>query len=170
VCAFHSPFLMTMSDIGIYQQLRGYDKNAGMKWVAVYAVTALITGTHNFYVLMNMVNGAPISLLNCIGIFGSATLLGASILITFRSHSAAKIGLVGCILSWVFYAPLIIVSLMLPFSTWSEIRFDASSHEYVPLVGRLVGPVLLIICTMNSIIALRQNRATSQSPVAANRQ
>jgi hypothetical protein len=137
-----------------------YGKNAGMKWAAVYVLTALITGLHNFYRLMNMVNGAPISLLNCISLLGSATLLIAAVLMPLRSHSAAKVGLFGSILSWVFYAPLIVLSFIMPFSTWQEIQLDASFRDYVPLLGRFLGTVLLILCTVYSIILLKRNRAT----------
>jgi hypothetical protein len=134
-----------------------------MKWAAVYVITALITGLHNFYGLMNMVNGAPISILNCISLLGSATLLVAAILIASRSHAAAKIGLFGSILSWVFYGPLIFISFIMPFSTWGEIRFEASVHEYVPLAGRFLGPVLVILCTVHSIVLWKRNRATSKA-------
>jgi hypothetical protein len=120
-------------------------------------LTALITGLHNFYGLMNMVNGAPLNLLNCISLLGSATLLVAAVLIPLRTHSAGKVGLLGSVLSWVFYAPLTIVSLIMP-SAWRDIWFDAHFHEYVPLVGRFFGPVLLAMCTVNSIIRLKRAR------------
>src|SRR5260370_12486945 len=76
-------------------------KIAGMKWVPLYALTALVTGLHNFYGLMSMVNGAPINLLNCISLLGSATLLGAAFLLPFRPSFAANVELAGSVLSWV---------------------------------------------------------------------
>ena len=155
-----------MSDMAIVRQSSeftpGYGKNARMKWAAVYVLTALVTGLHNFYGLMDLVNGAPINILNCISLLGAATLLAAAVLILVRPHSGAKVGLLGSTLSWVFYAPLTVVGLVMPFSTWHQIQFDASFHEYIPLVGRLVGPILSILCTVHPIILLKRNRATSQ--------
>ena len=69
-----------------------------MKAVALYVLTALVTGLHNFYWLMNIVNGAPINLLNCTALLGSATLLGAAVLVTLRPRVAAKVGLAGSLL------------------------------------------------------------------------
>src|SRR5207249_1703113 len=46
-----------------------------MRWVPLYVLAALVTGLHNFYGLMEIVNGAPINLLNCISLLGSATLV-----------------------------------------------------------------------------------------------
>ena len=127
----------------------------------LYALTALVTGLHNFYGLMSMVNGAPINLLNCISLLGSGTLLGAAFLLPFRPSFAAKVGLAGSILSWVFYGPLIVASLVAPFSIWLDIKTDISFHEYVPLVGMLVGPVLLIACTVHSMLFLRRSRESN---------
>jgi hypothetical protein len=129
-----------------------------MKWVPLYALTALVTGLHNFYGLMSMVNGAPINLLNCISLLGSATLLGAAFLLPFRSSLAAKVGLAGSVLSWVFYGPLIIASLVAPFSIWLEIKTSITFHDYVPLMGMLFGPVLLIACTVHSTLFFRHSR------------
>jgi hypothetical protein len=106
-----------------------------MKWVALYTLTALVTGLHNFYGLMSMVNGAPMNLLNCLSLLGSATLLGAAFLLSVRPSFAAKVGLAGSILSWVFYGPLIIASVVAPFSTWLEMKTFIVLHDYVPLMG-----------------------------------
>ena len=46
----------------------------------LYVLTALVTGLHNFYRLMDMVNGAPISVLDCVALLGSVALLGAAFL------------------------------------------------------------------------------------------
>ena len=42
---------------------------------------------------MDMVNGAPLHLLNLIALLGAATLVGASVTVPFRQRVAAKIGL-----------------------------------------------------------------------------
>jgi hypothetical protein len=110
---------------------------------------------------MNMVNGAPINLLNCISLAGSVALMVAAFLM--QSQSAAKVGLVGSILLWVFYAPLIVVSFIMPFSVWQDIQSDAHFHEYIPLAGRFLGPVLLILCTINSIVLKRSQAASRVS-------
>jgi len=123
--------------------------------VALYILTALITGLHNFYWLMNMVNGAPLPLLNLIALLGAATLVGAVVTVPFRQHVAAKIGLAGSLLLWLYYAPSLAVSIFTPFSTWQNIRFFISFHDYVPVVGAIFGPILLIASTANSIILLR---------------
>ena len=134
-----------------------------MKWVPLYVLTALVTGLFNFYALMSVVNGAPIYLLNLISLLGSATLFSAAVLLALRLRSAAKVGLWGSILSWVFYAPFMVVSFFRPFSIWRNIRLDISFRDYMPLVGELVGPVLLVLCTTNSIILLRRSRVISQT-------
>ena len=127
-----------------------------MKVVLLYLLTALVTGVHNFYWLMNIVNGAPINLLNCVALLGSATLLGAAVLLMFRQRVARKFGFAGSLLLWVFYAPLIAASVVAPFSTWREIRTFLSFRDYVPLVGMFFGPVLSIACTVTSIRAIRK--------------
>jgi|SRR5580765_5991063 hypothetical protein len=120
-----------------------------MKAAALCVLTALVTGLHNFYWLMNVVNGAPINPLNCVALLGSVTLLGAGMLMpSRRAHIAVKIGLAGALLLWFFYAPLIVVSLGMPFSTWLEIQTFASYRDYVPLVGLLGGPTLLVAVTV----------------------
>jgi hypothetical protein len=129
-----------------------------MKAASLYVLTALVTGLHNFYWLMSVVNGAPINPLNCIALLGSATLLGAAILLPFRPRVAAKAGLAGSLLLWVFYAPLIAVSFIQPFSTWLQVRTFISFRDYVPLVGLIVGPILLIACTSHSTLFFRRNQ------------
>jgi hypothetical protein len=119
--------------------------------VALYVLTALVTGLHNFYGLMEMVNGAPFNLLNFTALLGSVTLVGAAMLATFRPHVAAGMGVAGSLLLWVYYAPLTFVSFLTPSTTRTEIQAFISFHEYVPLVGMLVGPLLLIVCTTTSV-------------------
>ena len=130
--------------------------------MALYVLTALVTGLHNFYWLMNIVNGAPIDLLNCTALLGSATLLGAAVLVTLRPRVAAKVGRAGSLLLWVFYAPLITVGLLMPFSTWLQIRTFISFRDYVPLVGLFVGPILLIASTVNSIRLVRHHQESGK--------
>jgi hypothetical protein len=129
-----------------------------MKWVPLYALTALVTGLHNFYGLMSMVNGAPINLLNCISLLGSAMLLGVAFLLPSRPSLAAKVGLTGSVLSWVFYGPLIVASIVAPFSMWFEIKTFITFHDYVPLMGTLFAPVLLIACTVHSMLFLYRSK------------
>jgi hypothetical protein len=57
--------------------------------VTLYILTALVTGLQNFYWLMDMVNGAPLNLLNFTALLGSVTLVGAAMLASFRPHVAA---------------------------------------------------------------------------------
>jgi hypothetical protein len=123
----------------------------------LYAVTALVTGAYSFYSLMNVVNGAPIGVSNFVALLGSAVLVVAATLVPYRRRVAMKIGLVGSALLWVFYLPAIVVWCSMPFSTSQEIRTNLSFHEYVPLAGMLLGPVLLTVC---SVTGLRTIRAT----------
>jgi hypothetical protein len=132
---------------------------AGMEWVPLYALTGLVTGLYNFYGLMSTVNGAPINLLNAISLLGSITLLGSAFLLPFRPRVAAKVGLAGSILSSFFYGPLIVTSLVAPFSIGLEIKTLITFHDYVPLTGMIFGPVLLIACTLHSTLLLRSSRA-----------
>jgi len=131
--------------------------------VTLCILTALVTGLHNFYWLMDMVNGAPLNLLNLTALLGALTLVGAAAVVPFRPHVAAKIGLAGSLLLWVYYAPLIAVSVFMPFTTRGEIQTFISDQEFVPLVGMLVGPVLLIACTANSALFLRKNKRSRKS-------
>jgi len=131
-----------------------------MKAVALYLSAALVTGLHNFYWLMAVVNGAPINVANCVGLPGSAMLLAAALLVQSRPRTAAKLALVGSLLLWVFYAPLIIVSLSMPWSTRFQFRDFMSFRDYVPIVGTLLGPILLVACTVNSALFLRRHRVS----------
>ena len=113
---------------------------------------------------MSMVNGAPINLLNYISLLGSATLLGAAFLLPVRPGFAARVGLAGSILSWVFYGPLIVASLVARFSTWLEIQTFITFHDYVPLIGVFFGPVLLIACTVHSTLSFTRSRQAIRPP------
>jgi hypothetical protein len=146
------------ADAASYHTSGATVKIVAMKWMPLYALAALVTGVHNFYGQMNMVNGAPINLLNCISLLGSAMLLGTAFLLPFRPSFAARVGLAGSILSWVYYGPLIVASLVVPFSMWLEIKTFITFHDYVPLMGMLVGPVLLIACTVHSTLFVRHSR------------
>ena len=119
-----------------------------MKTLLLFALTAIVTGLHNFYMLMGIVNGAPLSLLSCAALLGSATLLVAAVLAPSHMRDALRAGLAGSLLLWIFYAPLIVVSASMPYTTWLNIRFDLKFHDYVPIVGTLGGPMMLIICTV----------------------
>jgi hypothetical protein len=129
--------------------------------VSLYGLTALVTGVHNFYWLMNVVNGAPLNLLNCTALVGSALLLVTALILPFRTRVAAKLGFVGSVLSWVFYVPLIGASLIARFSAWLDIQIYIRFHDYVPLVGMFLGPFLLIACTVDSVRLLWFRRAIS---------
>ncbi len=131
--------------------------------VTLYVLTALVTGLHNVYWLMDMVNGAPLHLLNFTALLGSVTLIGAAMLVPFRPHVAAAIGFAGSLLLWVYYAPLTIVSLFTPLTTRTEIQGFISFHDYVPLVGMLVGPVLLLVCTANAILFFKNHPASGKT-------
>jgi hypothetical protein len=120
-----------------------------MKEATLYVLTALVTGLHNLYELMNVVNGAPVDPLNCSALVGSATLLAAAVLVRFQPRTAARVGLGGSLLSWVFYAPLIFVSCLMPHTTWTELREFVLFREYIPLAGMVIGAVLLVVCTVN---------------------
>lgn len=128
-----------------------------MKAVTLYVLTALVTGLHNFYWLMGRVNGAPLNLLNFTALLGSVTLVGAAMLVLFRPHVAAGMGFAGSLLLWVYYAPLTIVGVLTPFTTRTEIQGFIKFHDYVPLVGMLVGPILLIVCTTNSVLFFKHH-------------
>jgi hypothetical protein len=128
-----------------------------MKAVTLYVLTAVVTGLYDFYRLMETVNGAPLPLLNLVAILGSGTLVGAAILVPFQPRVAGRVGLAGSLLSWAFYAPLLVVGSLMPFTFWTSIRSDFSSREYIPLVGVILGPMLLAACTVNSILSSRRH-------------
>jgi hypothetical protein len=129
-----------------------------MKTATLYVVAGVVTGLHNFYLIMDMVNGAPIPLLNCAALLGSVMLLAAAVLVLFRPRVATKVGLMGSLLSWVLYAPLLIVSFFMPFSAWMDIRSYLSYHEFISLVGVILGPILIVATTVNSILLVRRHR------------
>jgi uncharacterized membrane protein HdeD (DUF308 family) len=97
-----------------------------MKTATLYVIAGVVTGLHNFYRIMDMVNGAPVPLLNCAALLGSVMLLAAAVLVLFRPRVAAKVGLTGSLLS--------------------------------SLVGVLLGPILIIATTVNSILLVRRHR------------
>ena len=117
----------------------------------LFALTALVTGLHNVYLLMDFVNGAPINILNCAALIGSVTLLVAAVLAPARPRVAAKTGLAGSLLLWVFYSTMIVIWFSMPFSARQETRTLISFREYVPLAGMLLGPILLVICTVTEL-------------------
>jgi hypothetical protein len=126
-----------------------------MVTATLYILTALVTGLHNFYWLMEMVNGAPLHLLNLIALLGAVTLVVAAVAALLRPHIGAKIGLAGSFLLWVYYAPSIAISFFMPFSTWQSIRQFISFHDYIPVVGIFVAPILLIATTATSALFLK---------------
>jgi hypothetical protein len=138
-----------------------------MKAVTLYVLTAPVTGLHNLYWLMGMVNGAPLNLLNFTALIGSVTLAGAAMLVRFRPRVAAALGFAGSLLLWVYYAPLIIISFSTPFTTWTEIQGFIKFRDYVPLVGMLVGPVLLIVCTTASVLFFKRHPESAKTIVRA---
>jgi hypothetical protein len=121
----------------------------------LFALTALVTGLHNVYLLMDVVNGAPINLLNCIALFGSVVLLIAAVLAPARLRVAAKTGLAGSLLLWVFYSTTIVIWFSMPFSAWQEIRTFITFREYVPLTGMLLGPILSTVCTATELWTIK---------------
>jgi hypothetical protein len=123
--------------------------------VSLYFVTALVTGLHNFFLLMLIVNGAPLNLLNCAALVGSAVLLVAAVLMSYQSRVAGKIGLLGSLLLWIYYGPLVVITLGMPFTSRAEVQTLISDHDFVPLYGRLLGPILLIACTVHSALCVR---------------
>jgi hypothetical protein len=127
----------------------------------------LVTGLHNFYWLMNMVNGAPLIQLNFTALLGSVALMSAAATLPFRPHMVAKIELVALLLLWVYYAPLITISVFEPFTTREEFRRFISDEEYFPLVGMILGPALLIACTtISAFFSLRhrESRRVTENP------
>ena len=134
-----------------------------MKWVPLYALTAVITGLHNVYGISSIINGAPVPILNCISLVGSVILLAAAVLLPFRLRVAVNLGVVGSVFSWVFYGPLLFVSLIAQFSARLEIQSFIKFQEYVPLAGTLLGPVLLMGCTIHSIYFLSRARPIAKA-------
>lgn len=130
-----------------------------MKAMLLYALTALVTGLHNLYRVMGIVNGASVNLLNCAALMGSMVLFGGAVLVPFKPRLAARLALAGSFLTWVFYAPLIAVSLFMPYTAWLEIRSFVSFREYIELAGVLFGPPLLIAATVTSILFFRRRLA-----------
>jgi hypothetical protein len=124
--------------------------------IALYILTALVTGLHNFYWLMAREGGASLPpLLNFAALLGAMTLVGATATVPFQPRIAAKFGLAGSLLLWIYYAPLIVDSIFTPFSSWHDIRQSISFNDYVPVVGILLGPILLIATTAKSSHCLR---------------
>jgi hypothetical protein len=87
----------------------------------------------------------------------------AAVVLRFRPRIAAQIGLAGSLLAWIAYAPFLAVSLASPRSTWHQLGFYISFRDYVPLLGSIFAPVLLMGCTAISIILLRQHPRISRA-------
>ena len=131
--------------------------------VSLYLITALVTGLHNFYWLMDMVNGASLNALNLTALIGSLTLVVAAVLKAYGTRVAVKIGVVGSLLLWVYYGPLIFVGLSMPSTAQSQIREFISDQNYDPLFGILLGPILLIACTVTLTLSFRLHREVRQT-------
>lgn len=127
---------------------------------AAYLITALVIGTYWLYGLMNVVNGAPVNFFSLTLLLGSLTLVGAALALPFRPLIGARVGLAGSLLLWVYYAPLVVVGFGEPFTTREQIRSLISDQEYVPLLGTLAGPILLVVCTVSSILILTLRRSS----------
>ena len=121
----------------------------------LFVLTALVTGLHNVYLLMGVVNGAPINLLNCIALSGSGALFVAAVLAPAHIRAAAKTGLAGSLLLWTFYSTMLVMWFSMPFSAWQEIRRFISFREYVPLTGMLLGPILLTASTVTELRTIK---------------
>lgn len=129
-----------------------------MKWALLYVLTATITGLHSFYQLMWMIWGAPINVLNCTALLGSTVLLLAAVLALLRARVTAGVGVAGSILVWVYYGPLLFFAMLAPSSFWSDLEFNFKFHDYVPIIGPSLGIPLLVLSTIHSISALRNDR------------
>jgi len=127
---------------------------------AAYLITALVFGTYGLYGLMSVVNGAPVNIFSLTLLLGSLTLVGAALALPFQPLIGARVGLAGSLLLWVYYAPLIVVGFGQPFTTREQIRSLISDQEYVPLLGMLAGPILLVVCTAGSILILILRRSS----------
>jgi hypothetical protein len=104
-----------------------------------------------------MIWGAPRNPFHYVSFFGSILLLVAALAAPFSARVSAKIALGGLAAAWCFYAPAIIVSSLAPFAMWQEIKIDASSRDWVPLVGILFGPLLLLVATLYAISVLKHS-------------
>jgi hypothetical protein len=133
----------------------------GMKAV-IYGFTALIIGLQSFYWIMSALYGGRINPWYAAPVFGSALLLVAAITLGFRKHLAAQIGLAGSLLSWIAYGTFAAASLASPHSTWHQLRFYISFHDYVPVLGAVLAPALLMACTAISIILFKKHPAISR--------
>jgi hypothetical protein len=117
---------------------------------------------------MNVVNGAPVNPLNCAALLGSVTLLAAGVLTLFRARIGVKLGLVGALLLWVFYGPLTVVSIGMPFSTRLEMQTFVSFGDYVPLAGMFV-PILLVASTVTLARSWKTDLENATAPVTRQR-
>ena len=121
--------------------------------VALYALTALVTGLLHLYLSLAGLVHNTLGLLTLSSLFGSSMLMGAGVVVWFRPRIAAKVGLTGSILLWVVYASLIDVYLAIDY------RLEIRLGGYASLVDRLVGPSLLFVCTASSAFLLVRGRS-----------
>lgn len=132
-----------------------------MKAMALYLVTSIVTGVHILYLASAILWGAPLNPLHCVCFLGSVLLLFASVRAPFVPRTGAKIALAGSIAAWCFYVPVIVVSSLMPFAAWRDIRISASSGIYAPVVGFFGGPILLVATTIYTIFVLKRPRQSS---------
>jgi hypothetical protein len=127
-----------------------------MKALALYLATAIVTGLLAFYLAMEMIWGAPLNPLHYVSFLGSVLLFIASLTAPFSPRVGAKIAVAGSIATWCLYGPAIVSSILMPFTTWQSIKFDLKFREYVPVVGLLAGPILLVAATVYAIAVLKR--------------
>jgi hypothetical protein len=128
-----------------------------MRAVALYLLTAVVTGTHAFWLASGMIWGAPPNPLHYLSFAGSILLFIAALRAPSSARTSAKIGLAGSLAAWCLFAPLILAQALMPFSAGQEIQMLASSREYVSLVGMFGGPILLAVTTAYTIFVLKHS-------------
>jgi hypothetical protein len=121
--------------------------------VALYVLTAVVTGLHVFYLMMWAIWGAPTSPLQYVSLIGSVVLLLSAVAAFFNRRLAAAIAIVGSVMVWSFYAP----ALVFDFTRLLGLLLHAPKE----VLSTMIPILLLAVCTFYGVRHVRKRPATA---------
>lgn len=106
----------------------------------LYAITAMSTGIQVLVLVAFVVWGRPVSLLECVALFGSMVMIAAAVASFSKATTAIWTGLGGCLLLWSYYGPAIFVNVR-------NIAVLGCSYP----ITLYLAPLLLLLTTAHAI-------------------
>jgi len=109
------------------------------------------TAAQGYWLLMWAIWGRPTSPLQSVAIIGSLVQVAAGVVLLWRER-AIVVGLVGLILTWLFWAPALFNTIM---ADWSHVRFKPAGA---------IPSILLVLASWFSVQFLMSRRKAMASP------